>query len=252
MLNPLRHWLAPLARKLIFSPAPPSHIAYARLQSQAMSVKVNDVDLQGWHIETASGSPSSALLYFGGNAEDVVHSLELLASLPVRHVFAFNYRGYGLSQGSPSEAALFADALASHRQLQQSGLIDDHLHLIGRSLGSAVITQLATHVAAASVTLITPLKSVAAIGQQLFPWLPVPSLLADHFDLISNARTIDTPLLAVIAGRDEVIPNRHSYELYEAWKGPKQQLLLAQADHNSVTDFGECPATMAAFLRAHG
>lgn len=251
MLKSWQRWLAPLPRKLIFYPAPPSHLAYARLQSRALSFQVDNLSLQGWQLENATVPGNSALLYFGGNAEDVVHSLDFLARLPVRHVFAFNYRGYGLSQGSPSEAALFADALALHRQLQQRFDLADHsFHVAGRSLGSAVATHLAAHRPMASVTLITPLQSIAAIGAELFPWLPVSRLLADRFDLLDNARVIGAPLLAVLAGRDEVIPNRHSLQLIKAWKGPKQQLLIAQADHNSVTAYPECPAAITAFLQA--
>lgn len=254
MLNSLlQHWLAPLARKLIFYPAPPSHLLYAKLRSRELTVVTNNIQLHGWHIENPAWPSQSSLLYFGGNAEDVVHSLGFLASLPVHHVFAFNYRGYGLSKGRPSETALFSDADTLHQYLQtRFALLADRMHVVGRSLGSAVATHLASMSSLRSVTLITPLQSIEAIGGELLPWLPVSRLLADKFDLMEKARQIKTPLLAIIAGQDEVIPNAHSQALFEAWKGPKQLQLITMADHNTVTGYPECPRAMADFLRMHG
>jgi pimeloyl-ACP methyl ester carboxylesterase len=247
----LHGWLASWQRKLIFFPTAPSHLSYARFQPRALGIIVDGIRLQGWHLENLNYPKASALLYFGGNAEDVVHSLDDLASLPARHAFAFNYRGYGLSQGKPQEAALFRDALAVHDQLQQRfHLPSESIHAVGRRLGSAVATHLAARRPLGSVTLLTPLHSVEAIARKMFPWLPVSKLLVDKFRMLENAKVIDAPLLAIIAGRDRLIPNAHSMALYQAWKGPKQKLTISEADHNTVTTFRECHDTISRFLVA--
>ena len=107
----------------------------------------------------------------------------------------------------------------------------------GRSLGSGVAVQLAADRRVRAVVLVTPFNNLVAVAGRHYPYLPVSLMLKHRFESDTRAATIDAPLLAVIAGRDEVIPPAHAEALLAAWRGPKRELRFATATHNDVQDF---------------
>jgi uncharacterized protein len=180
---------------------------------------------------------AQAVMYFGGNAEDVSQSLPLLTmAFPQAAIYAMHYRGYGRSSGEPSEAALVSDALALYAYVRQrhSGIT-----VIGRSLGSGVAIQLAASPEAQNallrLVLVTPYGSVAEIATDSFPWIPVNWLLKDRFDSVQHAPMIAVPTLIILAEHDQVIPSWSTQRLVQAipeqWR--KQATVLG-ADHNSM------------------
>jgi hypothetical protein len=147
---------------------------------------------------------SDAVIYFGGNAEDVSQSLPTLAAaFPDRSLFAMNYRGYGGSTGQPSEAALVADALALFDRVHR-----DHprIILIGRSLGSGVAVHLASERRIDRLTLVTPYDSIQNLAAAQFPFFPVRWLLTDKFESWRYAQKVTVPTHLIAAQNDEVIP----------------------------------------------
>ena len=237
-------------RKLIYYPGNPSYISYSRFKRQETWLNSGSYKLQGWCYENMHLANDDIVLYFGGNAEDVAHSLDFLSQLPCSKIYTFNYRGYGLSEGKPSQIALYDDALSIYQFLtSEVSHPPKNIHIIGRSLGSAVATYLSSHKRVASVTLLTPIKSIEAIAKLLFPYLPISLVLADKYRIIELANTTSSPMQMIIAGRDEIVPNDHSLALYEAWGGRKHCVTIDQADHNNITAFDHCLNAMCGFLR---
>ncbi|MFY9314600.1 MAG: alpha/beta hydrolase [Burkholderiales bacterium] len=201
--------------------------------------------LQAWHVP---GEPQRPLvIYFGGNAEEVSWMLEdARTRVPGLGWLLVSYRGYGGSEGSPSEAAISADALRWHDYAQKELGAKDVI-AFGRSLGSGAAVFLASQRSLKAVVLVAPFDSLVEVARHHYPLLPVKALLRHPFDSASRAPQIAAPLLCIAAARDEVIPAARARRLYEAWGGPKRWVLLEEASHNttdshplfwqSVTDF---------------
>ena len=192
--------------------------------------------LHAWHVE----ADGPLLLYFGGNAEEVSGMLEAIGDplhgeTPGAGWLLVDYRGYGLSEGRPGEAALVADALQWFDHL--SALPQTRAarkYAFGRSLGSGVAVALAKARQLDGVILATPYDSLAAVAKRYYGYLPVDWLLRHRFDSIAAAPALRAPLLCLIAERDEVIPPIHAERLYAAWGEPKRRVLLAGAGHNTA------------------
>lgn len=186
--------------------------------------------LHAWYLK----SGSDLVLYLGGNAEEVSWMIDAAAAqAPGVSWLLTDYRGYGASQGSPSEKNLVSDARVWHRYAVHE-LHASKVFALGRSLGSGVAASLAAQRPLAGVILVTPFDSLTAVAQRYYPYLPVKWLLRHRFDSLSLAPRIDVPMLCLIAGRDEVIPPAHAERLYQAWAGPKRRVVLAGAYHNEV------------------
>lgn len=196
--------------------------------------------LRGWLVRPAGAARAPLVLYFGGNAEEVSWMLEAVGD-PARGEtpgvawLIVNYRGYGASEGSPSEHALVADALTLYDQAAKLPGVDaGRIVAFGRSLGSGVAVQLAAQRPVRAVILVSPFDSLAAVAKRYYWYLPVDWMLKHRFDSIALAPTLKQPLLCLIAERDEVIPPVHGERLFDAWGGAKRKILLAEAGHNST------------------
>ena len=182
--------------------------------------------LHAWHVQ---GDP--LILYFGGNAEEVSWMLDDAARrAPGVGWLLVDYRGYGSSDGSPSEQALVADALQWYDQFKEA----ERVYVFGRSLGSGIAVQLAAQRPVAGVILVAPFDSLVEVGKRLYPFLPVDWMLKHRFDSAALAPKMKAPLLCIVASHDEIIPAEHAKRLYDAWGGPKQWIGLEGAGHNST------------------
>jgi len=190
-----------------------------------------------------------AIVYFGGNAELVSQNLPAFsAAFPQHALYLLHYRGYGGSEGAPSEATITADALRWYdyavKQLGAQQVI-----AFGRSLGSGVAVRMAAERRVDGVVLVAPYDSMTAVARHHYPLLPVGLLLKHRFDSISLAPKITAPLLCIAATYDEVIPIDHARRLYEAWAGPKRWLEIGTR-HNGTDDHPEYWPAIEAFLAA--
>jgi len=189
--------------------------------------------LQAWHAN--SPGAEALVLYFGGNAEESSSMLDELHNAPGVSWLIVSYRGYGLSGGSPGEAALVSDALQwFDYAMALSGSDAKRIFVLGRSLGSGVAVALAAQRPLAGVILVAPYDSLAAVAKRYYWYLPVDLLLKHRFDSLALAPGIRRPLLCLVAERDEVIPHMHADRLFQAWGGPKRRLLLQEAAHNTT------------------
>ncbi|MGH8863100.1 MAG: alpha/beta hydrolase [Burkholderiales bacterium] len=201
--------------------------------AQSIRLTRDDAMLKIWVVEREG---PRALIYFGGNAEDVSANLPAFSSAFPRHsLYLVNYRGYGGSTGSPSESALVADANAVY----------DHLHVrypeilvMGRSLGTGVAVQLAAARPVSRLVLVTPYDSLANVAAAHFPIFPVALLMRDRYDSAARAQAIRTPVLAIIAGDDEIIPRANSQALVDAFSQSQMRVIVLDgATHNTVDLF---------------
>jgi hypothetical protein len=195
------------------------------------------------------------VIYFGGNAEEVSWMLDAVGD-PARGAtpgigwLLVNYRGYGLSEGSPSEAALVADAVTLYDFAAGRPSVDaQRIVAFGRSLGSGVAVPLAAKRPVRAVVLVAPYDSVAALAKRYYPFLPVDLILKHRFDSLALAPQLRQPLLAFIAERDEVIPPVHSERLFDAWGGAKRKVALAGAGHNDTDGADGFWPTLNGFLQ---
>ena len=227
--------------RLIFYPQPLSEGAATVLEravprSQAFELTTGDgTRLRGWLVRGQSALPWPLILYFGGNAEEVSWLLAEFSRMPGWAALLVNYRGYGLSQGRPSEAALFRDALALYDNVVERAEVDSaRVVVIGRSLGTGVATYLASQRPVAGVVLVSPFDSMAQVARGVYPFLPIDLLLRHRFESDRHARLIHVPMLALVAAQDTLIRPERSRRLVEAWGGVARLELLDGVDHNTI------------------
>jgi len=223
-------------RSLLYFPvtgAPPAG-------AERLDLRSGDATLRVW-VKSAPGD--GALIYFGGNAEEVgMNFAPFVAALPRHSLYLVNYRGYGGSTGSPSEPALFADALAvfDHVRARHAGVA-----VAGRSLGSGVAVYLARERPVSKLALVTPYDSVENVAAGIYPFLPVRWLIRDRFDSASRIADVRVPTLVVIAERDEVIPRVRTDALVAKFPpGQARVEVVRGATHNML----EYEALLAEFL----
>jgi len=224
-------------RSFIYFPTPASGNSLA----EELRIASAGESLQVWRLNPGA---SEAIIYFGGNAEDVAaNSPDFLQLFPDHTVYLVNYRGYGGSSGSPSETALFADALAVY-----DAVADDHsvVHSLGRSLGSGVAVYLASSRELGKLALVTPYDSIVEVAAGAMPLFPVRWLLRDRFDSQQRVGGLDNPVLVLVAEQDRVIPPLRARALADAFKpGLVQSRIIEGADHNSI---GLFPAYQQALM----
>ena len=230
---------------LIFHPQRVDESRRAALQTPAIeSVFIHGEDgtrLHAWHVK---GDP--LIIYFGGNAEEVSWMLDdAQRRVPGIGWLLVDYRGYGSSQGSPSEKALVADALAWFDKVSSESKT---IYAFGRSLGSGVAVQLASRRPVAGLVLVAPFDSLVAVGKRHYPFLPVDWMLRHRFDSVALAPKMKAPLLCIVASHDEIIPPEHAKRLFDAWGGPKRWVGLDGAGHNSTDGVANYWPSIAGFL----
>lgn len=194
-------------RSLMYFPTPER----TDVAADELRVESGDARLRIWRLH---GDRTNAILYFGGNAEDVALNVpEFAAWFPDCAVYLVNYRGYGGSSGSPSEAALYRDAEAVYDAVQSEHAF---LTVVGRSLGSGVATHLAAVRDLHKLVLITPFDSFVSLAGAHYPFVPVSLLLRDRYDSESRAHRIRAPVLVLVAEHDEIVSLKSSKELAAA------------------------------------
>jgi pimeloyl-ACP methyl ester carboxylesterase len=186
-------------------------------------------------VATRFRTGAEAVIYFGGNAEDVSRSLATLeAAFPDRSLYALHYRGYGGSTGKPSEKAIIADALALYDRVHV-----DHprIVLIGRSLGSGVAIHVASKRPTERLVLVTPYDSILRLAANQFPFFPIRLLLLDKYESSRYAPQITAPTQLIAAQNDEVIPFESTESLFSQFP-PGRAILTAipGVGHNTVSE----------------
>ena len=149
-------------------------------------------------------------------------------------VFAFDYRGFGASNGSPTEQGLYDDATAAYRYLIRTERVPaTRVILAGRSLGSAVAVDLAARLPAAGLLLFAPIDSVPAVAARVYPWAPVRLLGSYEFDSFAKAATIDLPVVMFHGWPDSYMRQSDARILLGQFRGQKLLVKTGGGHHHA-------------------
>jgi len=217
-----------LQRSLIYYPQPIS----AAAGTETMTLEVDQARVL---VTTSPHDGPAAMIYFGGNAEDVSQSLPgLQAAFPDRALYLVHYRGYGGSTGKPSESALIADALSLFDRVHAK---HSNIAVTGRSLGSGIAVQLASLRPVERLTLVAPYYSLQEIAAKQFPLFPVRWLLLDKFESWRYAAAVTAPTTIIAAEHDEVIPRASTEALYAHFRqGLATLTVIRGVGHNTIAE----------------
>ncbi|HEY7533448.1 MAG TPA: alpha/beta hydrolase [Nitrospiraceae bacterium] len=195
--------------------------------------------LFGWYVEQPA--TSAVIVWCHGNAGNIIHRLENLRELYRLglSVFIFDYRGFGRSQGSPSEEGLYQDAAGAYDYLTRTRLIrPERMVIFGRSLGAAVAGHLASYKPSAGLILESPFPSVEAVARFYYGGLPVHWLLGAEFRLIDLLPKLSLPKLIIHGEEDDIIPLKMGQQVFDAALPPKSFYVIKGADHNNTYQVG--------------
>jgi hypothetical protein len=191
------------------------------------------VRLCGWFIPAKDAR--ATVLYCHGNAENISDGLdpvEILHRLRL-NVFVFDYRGYGKSQGKPTEPGTYLDVEAAWRYLTETRKVPpESLIVHGRSLGGAIAAHLAKLHSPRALILESTFTSIPDRGAEMFPILPIRKICTFQYNTLEILPTLHCPILVIHSSEDNLIPISHGRKLFAAAKEPKQFLEI-RGDHNT-------------------
>lgn len=194
------------------------------------------VRLNGWFIPHPQAS--ATMVWFHGNAgniSDRVDNIKLLHDKTRISIFIFDYRGYGRSPGSSSEATTYLDGEAAMEFVRAQLKVESkNLVIFGRSLGAAVAAEIATRHDSRAVILESPFVSIREMAKVILPALPIASLFSAKFDVVDKVGKINTPLLVLHGDQDEIIPYEQGQRVFAAAREPKRFYSIKGAGHNDT------------------
>jgi pimeloyl-ACP methyl ester carboxylesterase len=205
-----------------------------------------DESVHAWFFQGA-GVDAPVVLFCHGNGGNISHRLET-AELLVRlgaAMLLFDYRGYGLSDGSPSESNMYADAEACYDWLVATKKYrPDQIVLFGRSLGGAVAVELASRRTCRGMVVESSFTSAKDMGRRMFPYFPVGFLLRYKFDSLSRIGLVKCPVLITHSPDDEMIPYAMGRRLYDA--APRPKLFCDLVGRHNEREYERLPEYLAA------
>ena len=240
-------------RHLIFFPdslPPTANLQQTGADEQVYMDTEDGETIHALWFETDSPHDSYTLLYFHGNAGNVVSWAPVARRFQNMglNVLLVDYRGYGKSSGSISEDGLYLDGRAAYRALQHRQIDPDKIIVHGRSLGAAVATELATARPIAGLVLETPFTHLGDMARDLYKVRPPSWLLRFEFDNLSRAAHIDTPTWVVHGTDDGIVPIDHGRAVYKALDNPWRMTVIDGGGHNDLMSFPHYQRDFLAFL----
>lgn len=237
-------------RSILYLPdtylAEPSELNFP--EATTLKIKtVDNVTLTAWYIAPKDNKPT--LVYFHGNSSNLGKRVNKFRKFADNGfgMLALSYRGYGNSEGSPSEDGLYNDARAAINHLISKGLQPKDIILYGESLGSGVAIQMALENNFRAIVLEAPYDSIAARAVELYPLMPIKLLLKDKFLSIEKIGKLQTPLLFFHSKDDKVMPLSHGMTLFNAANEPKKIFVFEHAGHGGF-DYQELSILILDFI----
>ena len=223
--------------RLIFQP-----LNFAEDNWQPVGLDVEDVylsaadgtKLHGWYVP--HDEPMAHILFLHGNAGNLTHRADVLRDLQQlgASVFILDYRGYGKSEGSPNEQGVLQDARAARTWFaERSGIAENDIVLLGRSLGGGVAVDLTTDVIPRALILESTFTSLPDVAAHVYPFLPVRWAMSTRFDSQTKIVEYTGPLLQSHGTADAIIPFEFGKRLHDACPSPNKQFMTIQGGgHN--------------------
>lgn len=242
----LRGWLLPPAVTT------PGGGAAATVSTDTTPIRgATDAHTAAEHGGASQPEPVPLVIVFSGQAGEASSYFELAAWLPEMAWGFINYRGYGASDGSPSDTALFDDATAIFDYFTSRPDVDAaNVFALGGSMGTGVATYLAAHRPLAGVVLFSPYDSIGAgVAQDMLPWLPTSLLFRHRFDAAAHAPSATAPVLAIVGEDDLVIRPARSQELLRHWGGSRELIAIPGGDHYSIYEDEDVWRAVQRFVR---
>lgn len=241
--------------RLVWYPGPPPTSTPAAIGARYDDLELAASDgatVHAWHVK--ADAPRGAVLVCHGNAGNVENRL------PLARVFAdlgydvllFDYRSYGKSRGALSEEGTYLDGIAALDHLAARGYDAHRTVIYGESMGGAVAIELARRRPPAALVVEDTFRSLADVGAEVYPWLPVRWISRIRYDSIAKIGAIRTPFLVIHSPDDKLVPFAHGRALFEAHAGPKE-FLETVGGHNGGGFLlrGEWIERVGDFLRRH-
>lgn len=210
--------------------------------------------LHGWYI--AAPEPKATVIWYHGNAGNITHRLENILRLkPLNwNIFIFDYRGYGRSEGSPTEEGLYLDSQAAYDTLiREKKPPLETLFIFGRSLGGVFALEVALNNSAAGLILETTFTSAKDMVKKIFPFLPLGWAISSELNAIQKVSSVRIPKLFLHGTEDEVVPFKLGRQLFEAAPEPKEFYAIKGANHNNTYIVGgeSYFAALGNFIKRH-
>lgn len=264
MLRLIFRYMNPLAwleRKALFAPersfrGNPEHVGLD--YTDISPVTSDGVKLHGWHMPAGSAS-TPVWLILHGNGGNISVRLDQYKAIRDRYgasIVAIDYRGYGKSEGEPSEHGLYSDALAAY-QLTKQLHPNSKIVAFGRSMGGAVASQLASVVTPTVLILEASISSMKEIVRERAPWThysPARIMVRSKFETTSHVANSSVPKLIIHGDSDQTVSFRHSERIFAAASEPKQLEIIPNGDHDGLdlVDPERYHSIVNEFLRDHG
>ncbi len=227
-----------LERRFSYSPVrevgySPSDVGLA--YDEVWLESADGVPLHGWFVP---GERGVTFLWLHGNGGNITYHLEHLRDLHANlgvGVLLFDYRGFGLSGGTPAEKGLYRDAAAALDHLKvRAGVDPSRIVYFGQSLGTALAVELATRETPLGLVLEAPFPSGPYMAHRMLPFLPMwfhRYLVPNRFDTAARIRHVKAPLLLVHGELDMTVPHEAGAAVLEAANEPKEMLTVPHASH---------------------
>jgi hypothetical protein len=244
-----------LQERLVYFPGPPPELTPAARGLAYRDVELATADgvrLSGWFLPAADAR--GVVLVSHGNAGNVAARIPYAEAFVAAGlaVLLYDYRGYGSSAGSPSEAGTYLDAEAAFDWIVgPGGFPPARVALYGESLGGGVSIELATRRPVACVVVESTFTSLPALGRRLYPWLPVQLLATIRYDNAAKIAGLGVPVMVVHSPDDDLVPFDLGRALFDAAREPKA-FLATEGGHNDGGSLrrAEWRNAVAEFVRA--
>lgn len=190
--------------------------------------------LHGWYVPHEK--PRAVVLFTHGNAGNITDRQFIIKQLLNRYavsVMIFDYRGYGRSDGKPSEKGLEQDARAARTWLaKRAGVAENEIVIMGESIGGGVAVDLAANGGARGLILENTFSTLPEVAASRFSWVPVNWLMRSRFDSVKKIKNYQGPLLQCHGTRDSIVPFALGQKLFAAANDPKEFVEIRNGDHN--------------------
>ena len=247
-----------LERKALYVPersfrGTPDHVGLE--YDDVFPVAADGVKLHGWHMP---GSSDVVWLILHGNGGNIGVRLDQYKAIHHRYgasIVAVDYRGYGRSDGEPSEEGFYADALAAY-WLAAELHPGKRVVVFGRSMGGPVAAQLASIIDPAALVLEASISSLQAVMRERASWIrftPFPMIIRAKFETTKYVANSSTPTLIFHGDSDQAVSIQNAERIFRAAAEPKQLEIIEEGDHDGLdlVDTDRYHSVLSEFLTAH-